>query len=153
FRFASPADFLKNKFSRYQHRFFTQSQLNNIYTGIFFQDDWKLRRNLTFSFGLRWDNESVIEDRNNIGPRLAVAWAPRNSSKTVIRAGYGIFYNRALLRTLDDYTLTSNTYSIDTNNTTAQALISQLAFPNVLATDDPRVKALGVRESGFIRRL
>src|SRR5262249_26114690 len=77
FTFASPADFLNGKYSRYQHRFFTKSQVENNYAGIFFQNDLKPRRDLTVSFGLRWDFESVVEDRNNIGPRLSAAWAPR----------------------------------------------------------------------------
>ncbi len=153
FTFATPADFLRNRPSRYQHRFLTESEIGNTYAGIFFQDDWKPRPDLTLSMGLRWDYESVLEDRNNIGPRLSVAWAPRNSSKTVLRAGYGIFYNRALLRTLDDYTLTSSTIRIDTNNAAARPLLDQLTFPNVLAANDPRVTTLGVREAGFIRRL
>lgn len=107
FRFASPADFLAGKFTRYTHRFLTASALQNNYTGIFMQDDWRVRPNLTLAFGVRWDNETILADRNNIGPRVALAWDPFGKGKTVVRAGYGIFYNRALLRTLDDYVLTS----------------------------------------------
>jgi hypothetical protein len=153
FQFASPADFLANRFSRYQHRFFTESKIGNTYTGLFVQNDWKPWPELTLSFGLRWDYETALNDRNNFGPRLALAWAPRNSSKTVFRAGYGIFYNRALLRTLDDFTLTSNTILVDTNNPAAAPLLSQLSFPTALSANDPRVRAMGIRESGFLRRL
>jgi hypothetical protein len=153
FDFDSPADFLANKPSRYRHRFNTESELRNTYTGLFIQDDWKLRPNLTFSFGLRWDNETIFEDRNNFSPRLSLAWSPFKESKTVVRAGYGIFYNRALLRTLDDFTLTSNTLQIDTNNEAAKRLLTELRFPTALAANDPRVAELGVRESGFLRRL
>ncbi|MEK7830219.1 MAG: carboxypeptidase regulatory-like domain-containing protein, partial [Acidobacteriota bacterium] len=47
FSFASPADLLANKPARYQHRFFTESELRNTYAGVFVQDDWRLRRDLT----------------------------------------------------------------------------------------------------------
>lgn len=153
FTFASPADFLANKFSRYEHRFFTESELQNTYGGLFVQDDWKLRRNLTLSAGLRWDNETVLEDRNNFGPRISFAWSPRSSHKAVLRGGYGMFYNRAMLRTLDDFLLTSQTVAIDTNSALADPLLASLKFPAALSADDPRVKQFSVREAGFIRRL
>jgi hypothetical protein len=153
FNFASPADFLANKPSRYQHRFFTESELQNTYAGIFAQDDWKLLRNLTLSLGLRWDNETILEDRNNFGPRVSFAWSPRESQKTVVRGGYGMFYNRAMLRTLDDFLLTSSTVAVDTNDDIAKSLLTSLQFPSTLKSDDPRVKQLGVREAGFLRRL
>src|SRR5215813_1367534 len=153
FNFATAADFLDNKPSRYQHRFNTDSELRNTYTGVFIQDEWKAKQNLTLSFGLRWENETVIEDRNNFGPRLSLAWDPFKTGKTVVRAGYGIFYNRALLRTLDDFILTSNALQIDTNNEAAGRLLTELRFPAVLDPTDPRVAELGVRESGFLRRL
>ena len=153
FDFATPADFLANKPSRYRHRFNTESELRNTYTGAFVQDDWKPKPNLTFSFGLRWENETVIEDRNNFSPRLSLAWDPFKTGKTVVRAGYGAFYNRALLRTLDDFILTSNALQIDTNNESAERLLTELRFPAALAANDPRVAELGARESGFLRRL
>jgi hypothetical protein len=111
FDFDTVADFLANTPSRYRHRFNTDSELRNAYAGVFFQDDWKPKQNLTLSFGLRWENETVIEDRNNFGPRLSLAWDPFKTGKTALRAGYGIFYNRALLRTLDDFILTLNSSS------------------------------------------
>jgi hypothetical protein len=153
FTFATVADFLANQPSRYEHRFFTESELRNTYAGVFVQDDWKARPNLSFALGLRWDNETILDDRNNLGPRLSFAWDPFNRHKTVVRGGYGIFYNRAMLRTLDDYILTSSTIRVDTNNDAAERLLAELKFPQALPANDPRVRQLGVREAGFLRRL
>lgn len=152
FRFASPADFLAGNFTQYTHRFLTASELNNTYTGWFVQDDLRLKPNLTLAIGLRWDAETILADNNNLGPRVAVAWDPFSSGKTVIRAGAGIFYNRALLRTLDDYVLTSNKLLVDTDNVAAASLLTSLRFPSVLSATDPRVTQFGVKESSFTRR-
>jgi hypothetical protein len=72
-------------------------RLNHGYHGIFAQDQWRLSRKLTLNYGLRYDFESglgyfIKGDRNNIAPRLGIAYAP--DSKTVVRAGYGLFYDR-----------------------------------------------------------
>jgi len=58
----------------------------------FFQDEMRLRPNLSLTLGLRYDWLSNIHDRNNFAPRLAFAYAP-GSQKTVLRGGAGIFYD------------------------------------------------------------
>jgi hypothetical protein len=98
--------------------------------GIFFQDDWKVKRNLTLSLGVRWevylnpseknnlyvgatfpkgndywsritDLTPVVKrpldhtDLNNFAPRLGIAWDPTGKGNTSIRAGAGVFYDRA----------------------------------------------------------
>jgi hypothetical protein len=66
--------------------------------GIFAGDDWRVRPNLTLSLGFRYETQTNIRDRRDFAPRVAVAWAPGNgkkgSSKTVLRAGFGMFYDR-----------------------------------------------------------
>ena len=63
--------------------------------GGFVQDDWKLRPNLTLSLGLRYENQKNIDSNFNFGPRVGFAWSPGGQqSKTVVRGGYGIFYER-----------------------------------------------------------
>lgn len=64
----------------------------------FVQDDWRYTPNLTLSFGLRFETQNWINDHADWGPRVAVAWAPgrvgNKPAKTVIRGGYGWFYDR-----------------------------------------------------------
>jgi Carboxypeptidase regulatory-like domain len=65
---------------------------------LFYQDDWKWKPNLVLSYGLRFEGQNRISDHADWGPRFAVAWAPGHvgaaPAKTVVRAGYGWFYNR-----------------------------------------------------------
>ncbi len=69
--------------------------------GLFVQDDWRFRPNLTISMGFRYETQNNIHDHEDLAPRFAVAWAPGggsttrgSSSKTVIRAGWGVFFTR-----------------------------------------------------------
>jgi outer membrane receptor protein involved in Fe transport len=82
--------------------------------GAFVQDEWRVRKELTLTLGVRFDLQSFKKpevrnpdpqlaaagidtsflktDKNNFGPRLGLAWNP--NAKTVFRAGYGLFYGR-----------------------------------------------------------
>ena len=64
---------------------------------LYYQDDWKVCQNFTFSYGVRWESQRDIADRNDWAPRLSFAYAlgkPKKPAKTVIRGGYGFFYDR-----------------------------------------------------------
>jgi hypothetical protein len=88
--------------------------------GLYWQDSWRLRPNLTLNYGVRYDVEfppkftppkglalpayqalglqkGIQTDKNNIQPRFGLAWDPRGDGKTVVRASYGIFYDHPLL--------------------------------------------------------
>src|SRR5262252_3460051 len=67
--------------------------------GLFVGDDWRVRSNLTLSLGLRYETQTNIHDWRDVAPRIGIAWAPGASSgrarpKSVIRAGFGMFYDR-----------------------------------------------------------
>jgi hypothetical protein len=65
---------------------------------LFYQDDWRFRPNLTLSYGLRFETQNRIHDHADWGPRFSLAWAPghvgKTPPKTVVRGGYGWFYDR-----------------------------------------------------------
>ncbi|HYL67839.1 MAG TPA: TonB-dependent receptor [Candidatus Limnocylindria bacterium] len=116
--------------------------------GLFIQDTWRILPRLTLNYGLRYDIEwtpvfapsgsfnpaaeramHVIEgipvDKNNFQPRVGFSWDPTGSGKTVIRGGYGIFYDHPLLAIAFD------------SITADGALSSQLIFAPGAATRTP----------------
>jgi hypothetical protein len=65
---------------------------------LFFQDDWRWKPNLMLSCGIRYEGQNRIHDADDWAPRLEAAWAPSHAgttpARTVVRVGYGWFYNR-----------------------------------------------------------
>ena len=71
--------------------------LHHSYFGFFGQDQWRVTPKLTVNYGLRYDFETglgffVNPDHRGVQPRIGLAYSP--DSKTVIRAGYGIFFDK-----------------------------------------------------------
>jgi len=62
--------------------------------GLFVQDDWRLRPNFSLSLGLRYEDQTNIRDHLDLAPRLGFAWGLGRQPKTVIRGGFGLFYDR-----------------------------------------------------------
>jgi hypothetical protein len=79
--------------------------------GLYFNDDWRVRPNLTLSLGLRYENQTNIGDNGNFAPRFGFAWGMdghgNTPAKTILRGGFGIFYSRIPLNS----TLNSELYN------------------------------------------
>ncbi len=118
FNFGSVLGYQQNTLSRFRQNFGTASDVKNTYWGIFLNDEFRFKSNLTINYGLRYERETALSDNNNLGPRFGVAWDPFKNGKSVIRFGAGMFYNRVLLRTVGDFIQNSsgNLFQFDTNN-------------------------------------
>ncbi len=96
--------------------------IHNFSEAVFFQDDWRIARNLMLNLGLRYEYNGVINENNdllgnfsptlglvqvgqqisqpyhgnhsNFAPRVGLAWDPFGTGKTVVRAGVGIVYEQ-----------------------------------------------------------
>ena len=95
-------------------------EFSNTAIAGFWQDSWRMSRNLTLNYGVRYDVElsptfaattplaqkaqdalgitqGIPRDYNNVAPRVGLAWDPWGDGKTVVRGSYGLFYDHPLL--------------------------------------------------------
>jgi len=74
------------------------ASLNQYDVGLFLQDDWRVRPNLSLSAGLRYETQNQISDHGDFAPRFGLAWGlgrgKTGQPKTVLRVGGGVFYDR-----------------------------------------------------------
>lgn len=122
------------------------ANVSQIDYSLFITDDWKARKDLTLSFGLRYENQNNIKDSLNFAPRFGFAWQPgaggARQPKTVIRGGIGMFYERFN----ENNTLTADRldgvsqlrYTV-TNN---PAILGQAIFTNAGVTNVPTIAQL-----------
>lgn len=73
-------------------------QFNLIDAGLYAEDEWRARPNLSLTYGLRFESQNDIHDHADFAPRVGLAWGVgsdgRAAPKLVLRAGFGMFYDR-----------------------------------------------------------
>lgn len=102
YNFTSLGNFLSGNYSTFQQAFGAPDQYqSNPNIGFFLQDEWRVRPNFTINAGLRYDlqflPDPIHTDSDNFAPRIGFAYAP-GDRKTVVRAGFGLYYDRIPLR-------------------------------------------------------
>lgn len=128
--------------------------------GVFFTDDWRIRQDLTLSFGLRYENQTGISDNLNFAPRLSFAWAPgaggARQPKLVVRGGAGIFYDRFGIGNILQIQRFDGTRQIQYIVPTGAAILSQPVFlPDGTVLNTPTASQLApfVSQTSTIRQL
>jgi hypothetical protein len=116
----------------------------------FAQDRWIVRRNLSFDLGLRYENQSIANEKN-LAPRAGFAWSPFEDGRTVVRGGIGYFYDKVPLNIRGFRRYPSRLVTLYAAD--GQTIIDQRAFTNVLVSTAP-VAPLDFRHSdrdaGFV---
>src|SRR5713226_9346783 len=133
---------------------------DNLPFGFFLQDSWRINRKFTLNYGVRYDVEitplfapatavnaaaekalGVVEgiprDYNNVAPRFGLAWDPAGNGKTVIRMGYGLFYDHPLLAVAFDSVTADGGRSVQLLSAGGTASACGLVTPDCAASGGP----------------
>lgn len=99
--FPSLSSYLNQNPQQYRETVITRNQFtaqSSPYdVALFIQDDWRISPDLTFSYGARWESQNYIRDKSDLAPRIYIAYVLNHAHgrpKTILRIGYGWFYQR-----------------------------------------------------------
>jgi len=120
--------------------------------GFYGQDQYRVNSRLLFNFGVRYEYTSIPQPsivnpdypqtgvihsaKNNWAPRAGLAYSLTKDGKTILRAGYGMFYSRIQTGLVNTFFVNNNVYqkSITYNSNQAPQLAAGPVYPNFLAS-------------------
>ena len=121
---AGPAQFSRNAGT-------PEARVSQTDAGLFVNDDWRARPNLTLSAGVRYEAQSNLGDLANWAPRVGLAWGldgrANRPAKTVLRAGFGTFFDRIPLN------VTLNSLRYNGANQQSFLILNPTFFPAIPA--------------------
>jgi hypothetical protein len=94
---------------------YTQSYGNATYTindtlwALFAQEDFRVNPDLTVNLGVRYEQQTFTDARKDFAPRLGFVYNLRGAGKTVVRAGFGIYYSQVVDNAQANYSLSGPT--------------------------------------------
>jgi outer membrane receptor protein involved in Fe transport len=117
-------------------------EMSTVDYNFFVQDDWRITPRLTLNLGLRYEYQSnpdpisvnpalpqtgnMVNDKNNLGPRLGFAYALTDDGRTSMRGGWGLYYGRVINSTV--YNALINT-GVGADRAQQQLIISATNLP------------------------
>ena len=148
FSFSNLADFVAGRVNQYSQGFGDpEIHLPDTLLGFYAQDSFRVNERLTLSYGLRYDydrqpqgikrdrtnpieaplQDGIPRDGNNFAPRFGLTWALDRQGRTIVRAGYGIFYDKLFLLVARNSLLARQTLTLASAAATTQ--LPRGAFP------------------------
>lgn len=152
FAFSNLADFQSGRVNQFTQGFGNADiRLPDTLLGFYWQDTFRANKRLTITYGLRYDydmqpqgiprdrtnpieaplQDGIPRDGNNFAPRLGLSWNVDGKGKTVVRAGYGIFYDKIFLLVARNALIARQTLTLTTVAATARLPLG--AFPESVA--------------------
>ncbi|NWG00988.1 MAG: TonB-dependent receptor [Thermoanaerobaculaceae bacterium] len=155
-------DFFNNKAYSFTQAFYTtdgHAKFDVNYYAIYLQDEWRIRPTLTVTYGVRYDLQNnptppvtnpleprtgkVPDDTDNWAPRIGFAWDPLGDGRTVVRGGFGYFYDKTstilLANALLNNGLTGARYYFNCRSVSCPTFPNILTAPPASGADKPTI--------------